>query len=88
MCDVFQVTICIFYFPLYYVFFDFVYVQGLSLSGGEKEEFKKKMENVMKEKYPNCSLSYYICTDTFGSIATASDSGMLKNMSIVGFIQR
>ncbi|XP_046842752.1 N-acetyl-D-glucosamine kinase-like isoform X2 [Xenia sp. Carnegie-2017] len=48
---------------------------GLSLSGGEKEEFKKKMENVMKENYPNCSLSYFICTDTFGSIATASDSG-------------
>ena len=49
--------------------------QGLSLSGGEKAEFKQKMSNMMKTRYPNCSKSYYICTDTFGSIATAAESG-------------
>ena len=50
-------------------------MQGLSLSGGESSSKKGELTQKMQEKYPNCSSSYFICTDTFGSIAVASESG-------------
>lgn len=55
--------------------------QGLSLSGGEKAEFKQVMTTTMKTRYPNCSKSYHICTDTFGSIATAAESGNFSKVA-------
>lgn len=48
---------------------------GLSLSGGEKESFQREMQATLCRLYPSTSLSYTICTDTFGSIATASARG-------------
>ena len=57
---------------------------GLSLSGGEHPEFKKQMSDTMSSKYPNCSKVYHTCTDTFGSIATASDSGGVVLISGTG----
>ncbi|XP_028403273.1 N-acetyl-D-glucosamine kinase-like [Dendronephthya gigantea] len=57
---------------------------GLSLSGGEHPDFKKQMSDTMNSKYPDCSKSYHTCTDTFGSIATASASGGIVLISGTG----
>ncbi|CAH1257734.1 N-acetyl-D-glucosamine kinase-like isoform X1 [Branchiostoma lanceolatum] len=48
---------------------------GLSLSGGEKEEGQKQVIDGMKTKFPTVSENYKMCTDTFGAIATACESG-------------
>ena len=50
-------------------------VQGLSLSGAEKKEAQVAFVTGMKEKYPSASEVYHVCTDTFGSIATVSETG-------------
>lgn len=57
---------------------------GLSLSGGESSSKKGELTQKMQEKYPNCSSSYFICTDTFGSIAVASESGGVVLISGTG----
>ena len=50
-------------------------IQGLSLSGAEKKEAQVAFVTGMKEKYPSASEVYHVCTDTFGSIATVSETG-------------
>ena len=51
--------------------------QGMSLSGGEMAEAQSRIVAGLKEKYPQTSSNYHVCTDTFGSIATAFPNGML-----------
>ncbi|XP_077992249.1 N-acetyl-D-glucosamine kinase-like [Glandiceps talaboti] len=48
---------------------------GMSLSGGEQKEGQRKVIEGLKTTYPTISESYSMCTDTFGAIATASQSG-------------
>ncbi|XP_055316973.1 N-acetyl-D-glucosamine kinase isoform X2 [Sitodiplosis mosellana] len=48
---------------------------GLSLSGCEQDATNKVLENELLDKYPNLSKSYYVCSDTMGSIFTASPLG-------------
>lgn len=58
--------------------------QGLSLSGcedkGKNEEFKTSLVN----RFPGLSKNYMICSDTVGSIATASGKGGLAIISGTG----
>lgn len=49
--------------------------QGMTLSGGEVRESQERIIAGLKEKYPQTSKSYLVCTDTFGSIATAFPGG-------------
>ena len=53
----------------------FVLVQGMSLSGGEMPEAQERIVAGLKETFPNISKDYHVCTDTFGSIATAFPNG-------------
>eukprot|EP00040_Diaphanoeca_grandis_P043809 m.10325 g.10325 ORF g.10325 m.10325 type:complete len:339 (+) comp8251_c0_seq2:35-1051(+) len=48
---------------------------GLSLSGADKDEAKNNIVNGLKEHYPNTSIVYDICTDTYGGLYTATDQG-------------
>ncbi|XP_031632696.1 N-acetyl-D-glucosamine kinase isoform X1 [Contarinia nasturtii] len=48
---------------------------GLSLSGCEQDATNKILENELLTKYPNIASSYYVCSDTMGSIFTASSNG-------------
>jgi len=48
---------------------------GLSLSGADKDQAKNAIVNGLKESYPNTSLEYDICTDTYGALYTATDTG-------------
>jgi len=50
---------------------------GLSLSGCEQEATNKTLENELKTNHPNISESYYVCSDTLGSVFTASPLGGL-----------
>ncbi len=54
----------------------------MSLSGGELTEAQERIVAGLKEKYPNTSQHYYVCTDTFGSIATAFASGVRARMCV------
>ncbi|MCG8623896.1 MAG: hypothetical protein MJE68_18125, partial [Proteobacteria bacterium] len=47
----------------------------MSLSGGEVKASQERIITGLKEKYPQTSKSYLVCTDTFGSIATAFPGG-------------
>jgi len=49
--------------------------QGMTLSGGEMPEGQKRIIAGLKSSFPNTSQNYYVCTDTFGSIATAFPNG-------------
>jgi N-acetylglucosamine kinase len=50
---------------------------GLSLSGCEQEETNKSLENEIRRYDPNLSDNYVVCSDTLGSIFTASGLGGL-----------
>jgi len=50
---------------------------GLSLSGCEQEATNKTLENELKQNHPDISESYYVCSDTVGSLLTASPLGGL-----------
>ena len=47
----------------------------MSLSGGEMAEAQERIIAGLKKSFPKSSKSYYVCTDTFGSIATAFPNG-------------
>ena len=47
----------------------------MSLSGGEVKASQERIIAGLKEKYPQTSKSYLVCTDTFGSIASAFPGG-------------
>ncbi|XP_064383181.1 N-acetyl-D-glucosamine kinase-like [Halichondria panicea] len=57
---------------------------GLSLSGGEMTEAQERIIAGLKDKYPHTSTHYHVCTDTFGSIATAFSSGGMVLISGTG----
>lgn len=48
---------------------------GLSLSGCEQEATNKLLETELLTKYPKLASSYFVCSDTLGSIFTASPLG-------------
>ena len=52
-----------------------LHVKGMSLSGGEVVESQERIIADLKKKHPETSKSYIVCTDTFGSIATAFSGG-------------
>ena len=54
-----------------------VLMQGMCLSGGEQEDANQQMIEHIFKHYPNISNSIVIKTDTFGSIATACEKGVL-----------
>jgi N-acetylglucosamine kinase len=58
--------------------------QGLSLSGCEDETTNEELKQGFMKKFPSLSLSYYVCSDTVGSIATASENGGLVIISGTG----
>eukprot|EP00731_Ephydatia_muelleri_P021116 Em0013g843a len=47
----------------------------MALSGGEQTEAQEKIIKGLQGKYPNTSRHYCVRTDTFGSIATAFQTG-------------
>ncbi len=47
----------------------------MSLSGGEMPEAQMRIMSGLKKSFPNGSQNYHVCTDTFGSIATAFPNG-------------
>ncbi len=57
-----------------------IFVQGLSLSGGEQEEGQRRLIDGMQSAYPEVSKAYHMCTDTFGAIATACEKGTMSLM--------
>lgn len=57
---------------------------GLSLSGCEQDATNRLLENELRIVYPNLSESYVVCSDTVGSIHTASNLGGLVLISGTG----
>ena len=54
----------------------------MSLSGGEMVEGQNRIIDGLKSGFPSTSKNYHVCTDTFGSIATAFPNGE----HIIGFM--
>lgn len=48
---------------------------GLSLSGADKKEEQKQIEERLLERFPNCTEACFACNDTVGSLETATDKG-------------
>jgi len=48
---------------------------GMSLSGCEREETNRSLMDNMIQQYPNLSRHYDVCSDTVGTLNTATDSG-------------
>lgn len=57
---------------------------GLSLSGCEQEATNRKLENELRDSFPDLSDSYVVCSDTVGSVFTASPIGGLVLISGTG----
>lgn len=53
----------------------------MALSGGEMREAQQRIMEGLKKTFPNASMNYHVCTDTFGSIATAFPNG--KKIDVV-----
>ena len=60
----------------------------MSLSGGEQEEAQRRIVEGLKTSHPNTSKHYHVCTDTFGSIATAFPNGEAANHGSIILISR
>ncbi|XP_006560162.1 N-acetyl-D-glucosamine kinase isoform X2 [Apis mellifera] len=48
---------------------------GLTLSGCEEEKTNRVLVETMQQKYPNAAKTYYINSDTIGSLRTALENG-------------
>ncbi|XP_065069589.1 N-acetyl-D-glucosamine kinase-like isoform X1 [Rhopilema esculentum] len=48
---------------------------GLSLSGADKREEQKEMEEKLVARFPNATEACFACNDTVGSLETATDKG-------------
>ncbi len=56
----------------------------MSLSGGEQPEIQKRIKDGLSAITPVISHCYYVCTDTFGPIAAAFQSGGMVLISGTG----
>ena len=54
----------------------------MSLSGGEVAESQQRIVDGLKQRYPQTSKNYLVCTDTFGSIATAFSGGKCQILAM------
>lgn len=57
---------------------------GLSLSGCEQAATNKELENELRESHPDISEHYIVCSDTIGSVFTASPIGGMVLISGTG----
>ena len=59
----------------------------MALSGGEQEEAQRRIMEGIKSTYPHSSKHYHVCTDTYGSIATAFPNGkaLVVSHSVDGY---
>lgn len=57
---------------------------GLSLSGCEDDAKNEELKQSLLRKFPALSESYVVCSDTIGSIATASENGGIVIISGTG----
>ncbi|XP_037816085.1 N-acetyl-D-glucosamine kinase [Lucilia sericata] len=57
---------------------------GLSLSGCEQEATNYELEMELRTSFPDIADHYYVCSDTMGSIFTASPSGGMVLISGTG----
>ncbi|XP_065371501.1 N-acetyl-D-glucosamine kinase [Calliphora vicina] len=57
---------------------------GLSLSGCEQEATNFELEMELRTSFPDIADNYYVCSDTMGSIFTASPSGGMVLISGTG----
>ena len=51
----------------------------MALSGGEQTEAKQRIIEGITSSHPLTARHYHVCTDTFGSIATAFPNGAVRN---------
>ena len=47
----------------------------MSLSGCEREENSRQMEEELQKNFPQLSNSFVVCSDTLGSMAAALENG-------------
>lgn len=57
---------------------------GLSLSGCEQEASNRKLEQELRDSFPDIADNYVVCSDTLGSVFTASPIGGLVIISGTG----
>ena len=60
------------------------WLKGLSLSGCEDDAKNDELKQSLFSKFPALSESYVVCSDTIGSIATASENGGIVIISGTG----
>ena len=58
--------------------------QGLSLSGADQKEAQEKISSELLANFPALSEDYHICTDTYGSLATALPRGVRRAECVCG----
>ncbi|RDD42386.1 N-acetyl-D-glucosamine kinase [Trichoplax sp. H2] len=52
-------------------------ILGMSISGTESQSTQDEIIGKLHDRYPNLSKSYYMCNDTFGSLATGFEAGIV-----------
>ena len=60
--------------------------QGMSLSGADDPESRRKLEHTCQTTYPNLSQHYSVHCDTTGPIATACKNGTVSALIVEFFI--
>jgi hypothetical protein len=50
----------------------------MSLSGCERKENSRQLEEELQKNFPHLSRSFVVCSDTLGSIAAALENGMYQ----------
>lgn len=53
----------------------------MALSGGEQQEAQRRIEDGLRDSHT--SIHYHVCTDTYGSIATAFPNGTSTDLIIL-----
>ena len=60
--------------------------QGLSLSGADQKEAREKISSELLANFPALSEDYHICTDTYGSLATALPRGTVLCVCVCVYV--